>query len=120
MLYDHDQCISLNILIRSAIFDLGFLSNAIINNEGITPSATSKIIPGTKKLSKGIFLNSDSGSPIISPVGDIISTMAPQIAPNAKNPRIIKKMLLTILTFIMFYSFLFIWVSIEMVCNGLE
>jgi hypothetical protein len=45
--------------------------------------------------------------------------MPPPRAPNAKNPRIIKKMLLTILTFIMFFSFLSIWISIEMVCNGI-
>ena len=99
MLNVHDQCISLKILIRSAIFELGFLSNAIIRSDGITPRTNNKIIPGTKKLLNGIFLNSDKGRPIISPVGEIISAMPPPIAPIAKNPRIIKKILFTILTF---------------------
>ena len=44
------------------------------------------MIPGIKKLLKGIFLNSDKGSPNNSPKGEIIRTIPPPIAPMARNP----------------------------------
>ena len=61
--------------------------------DGIIPSTENKIIPGIKKLSKGIFLNSAIGSPINSPVGEIMRTIPPPIALNARKPKTIKKKL---------------------------
>jgi len=94
MLNVHDQCISLNKLIFSASLDSGFFSNAIISNNGISPRTENKIIPGKRKLSKGEFFNSDKGNPINSPVGEIINTPPPPIAPDARIPNTIKKIFL--------------------------
>ena len=91
MLYVHDQCISLKILICSAILDSGFFSNAMISNRGISPKTEVKIAPGIKKLLKGIFLNSDKGIPINFPVGEIINIIPPPMAPNERKPNKIKK-----------------------------
>lgn len=85
MLKDHDQCMSLKKLIRSANFDFGFLSNAIISIIGIRPRTENNIIPGSKKLLNGELFNIDKGIPINFPLGEIIKTPPPPIAPNPRN-----------------------------------
>jgi hypothetical protein len=66
----------------------------MISNDGITPRTVNKISPGIRKLVKGEFFSSENGSPINAPVGEIINTAPPPIAPNARNPNTIKKIVL--------------------------
>ena len=85
MLNGHDQCMSLKKLIRSASFDSGFLSKAIIRNIGMRPRIENNIIPGSKKLLNGELFNIDKGIPINFPLGEIIKIPPPPIAPNPRN-----------------------------------
>ena len=85
MLNDHDQCMSLKKLIRSASIDPGFLSNGFTSIIGATPRTKNNIIPGIKKLLKGELSNTDKGIPINCPLGEIINTPPPPMAPNPRN-----------------------------------
>lgn len=76
---------SLKKLNRSASFDSGFFSNAIINIIGTIPRTENNIIPGSKKLLNGELSNIDKGIPINFPPGEIIKTPPPPIAPNPRN-----------------------------------
>ena len=66
-------------------------------NKGTTPSTEKRMIPGIKKFLNGMFINSDNGSPIMPPSGEIINIMPPPIAPRAKNPIKNKKIFLALL-----------------------
>ena len=108
MLNDHDQCMSLKKLIRSASFDSGFLSNAIASIIGTRPRTENNIIPGSKKLLNGELCNIDKGIPINFPLGEIIKTPPPPIAPNPRNANKAMSKFLVAFDFIIIYFELFL------------
>ena len=70
---------------RSANFEAVFLYKALASSVGAIPSTENKMIPGIKKLSKGDLFNMDRGIPINFPLGEIMKTPPPPIAPIPKN-----------------------------------
>lgn len=97
---------SLKKLIRSASFDFGFLIKAIISSMGTSPRMENKMIPGNKKLLNGDSLNIDKGIPINFPLGEIIKTPPPPIAPNPRNAnKAINK-------FLVLFNFMFFFVKV--------
>jgi hypothetical protein len=61
------------------------LYNDLISSVGASPSTENKIIPGVKKLLKGDLFNIYKGIPINFPLGEIMKTFPPLIAPIPKN-----------------------------------
>src|SRR5580693_1300952 len=73
---------------------------------GIIPSTEKRIMPGIKKLLKGELSNIDRGIPNSLPVGEIIKTPPPKIAPNPRSPIKIKRIFRAVFVFIILFTFL--------------
>jgi hypothetical protein len=76
---------SLKIFTRSAIFDSGFINNAKIKRQGVSPRTVNKKIPGIKKFENGESFIMDKGTPSSPPEGEMINAPPPKIAPAPRN-----------------------------------
>ena len=89
---------------RSANFEAVFLYNALASSIGTIPSTENKMIPGIKKLSKGDLFNMDRDILINFPLGEIMKTPPPPIAPIPKNTN--KPMRIFRVNFIFLFEYL--------------